>query len=115
MNSEYSIACIELCNLLELCNNAGLIKTGYVTVEYEIAFTYYDYESDDFEKAGIMPGVYEYRVYSLPGGYKSTQLVIDGCENDLPSYCNIINDTIVIPEIYARRDAENNLYYDIPA
>lgn len=113
MKSEY--ISFDFCNLLDICSNANLLYSGSVIVEYEIAFTYYDYESDDFEKAGIMPGVYEYNVYLLPGGYESVQIIIDGCEQDLPSYCDIVNDTIVIPEIYARRDAENRLYYDIPA
>ena len=115
MKSDYNILCTDLCNILDICNSAGLIKTGIVKIKYEIAFTYFDYEMADFEKAGIMPGEYEYKIYILPGGYESTQIVIDGCEQDLPNYCYIVDNEMIVPETYARRDSENCKYYDIPA
>ena len=111
-----NIDCNIYGSLLEICSSAGLLKVGNVSVDCEIAYTYYDYEMDDFEKAGIMPGIYEYRVYSMPGGYESIQIVIDGIENDLPNYCYIDNGVLYVPEEYARTDIYgNNKYYDIPA
>ena len=92
-----------------------IIESGVLYVPDMIAYTYFDFESDDFEKAAILPGYYEYVVYKIPAGYRIMPVVIDGVETDLPNYCYIEGGELKAPETYKIIDSENNVYYDIPA
>ena len=100
--------------LLNICGYE-IIESGVLYVPDMIAYTYFDFDDDDFEKAAILPGYYEYVVYKIPAGYKIIQIIIDGIENDLPNYCYIEGGELKAPEKYKITDSENNIYYDIPA
>lgn len=70
-----------------------LIASGNVIVDNIIEYIAFDRETDDFDNFAILPGIYEYRVYNAPGGYRFIQLVIDDCEIDIPDGYYIVKDT----------------------
>lgn len=65
------------------------INSELIVVLNDIDFTFYDYDTDDFDCAGILAGYYEIKSYSI-NGYICRQLVIDESEIDIPSNCRIL-------------------------